>query len=218
MNRLQSWRWSLTNGYWLKLWSMGHETTYKPLPSQSGTDHVISGQPCRAHHHPRELHPTPFTLHLTKQQQQKITLTPEMQSTWEHSRKHKAARSLARGNEVPEASAHLFLPTYPQSIRWRHHSPVSVPNSGTAYNTWQEGVKSLKRLPSVLCCFSELSLLPFPLDVSLICQLSHQLRAARATAIAEQSQLIKSCLGCSITVPLLQRGPKDKTNWNQRWK
>lgn len=123
-------------------------------------------------------------LHLTKQQQQ-ITLTPEMQNTWERSRKHKAARGLGRGSEVPEASAQLFLPRYPQSMdRQRHHSSISVPNPGTAYNTWQEGAKSLKRLLSVLCCFSELSSLPFPLDVSSICQLSHQPRAARAAAVA----------------------------------
>lgn len=98
-------------------------------------------------------------LYLTKQQQ-KITLTPEMQSTWERSRKHKAARGLGRGREVPEASAHLFLPG---TCRAWTGSTITAPNPGTDYNTWQEGAKSLKRLPSVLCCFSELSFLPFPL-------------------------------------------------------
>lgn len=73
---------------------MGHETTYKPLPSQSGTDHVISGQPCRAHHHPRELHPTPFTLHLTKQQQQK-------NHTNSRNAKHLRAQQEAQGCQGP---------------------------------------------------------------------------------------------------------------------
>lgn len=44
---------------------MGLETTYKPLPSQSATDCVISGLSCHAHQHPRELHPMPFIPHET---------------------------------------------------------------------------------------------------------------------------------------------------------
>lgn len=61
---------------------------------------------------------------------------------------------------MPEASAHLFLPG---TCRAWTGSTITAPNPGTDYNTWQEGAKSFKRLPSVLCCFSELSFLPFPL-------------------------------------------------------